>query len=177
MVSWYLPVPVMVATPSVTAVSPTSDSTPEVTGVADAGATVYVYMDGSTTPLGSVTASNTGTYSFSPPSNISAGTHTFRARAVVAGVKTGSSGYSNEQIVLVDITEPIFASSIRSLPANQTTGLDSLTFRWTFSEAVSGLDASDIAVSGSTASVTRIAMVSGSTGDYDITISGGDLAG
>ena len=176
-VSWFLPVPVMVATPSVVAATPTNDLTPEITGVADAGATVYIYMDGSTTPLGTATAGNTGAYSFSPPANISAGTHTFRARATVVGVKTGSSGYSNEQIVVIDTTAPTFTSNNRSYPTTQTTGLDSLTFRWTFSEALSGLDASDIAVSGSTATVTRVAMVSGSTGDYDITISGGDLAG
>lgn len=86
-VSWFLPVPVLVATPSVVAVSPTNDLTPEITGVADAGATVYLYLDGNATPIGSVVAANTGAYSFSPPSNITAGTHTFRARATVVGVK------------------------------------------------------------------------------------------
>ncbi|MTA69734.1 MAG: hypothetical protein F2956_07535, partial [Actinobacteria bacterium] len=176
-VSWFLPVPVMVATPSVTAVSPTNDLTPELTGVADAGATVYVYMDGSSTPLGSVTAAGNGTYSFSPPSNIAAGAHTFRARATVSGVKTGSSGFSYETNVVIDTTAPTFSSNNRSFPTSQTTGLDTLTFRLSFSEALSGLDASDLVATGTTAIVSRVAMVSGSTGDYDITVSGGDLAG
>jgi fibronectin type 3 domain-containing protein len=176
-VSWFLPVPVLVATPSVVAVSPTNDLTPEITGVADAGATVYLYLDGSATPLGSVTAANTGAYSFSPPSNITAGTHTFRARATVVGVKTGSSGFSNEQIVLIDTTAPTFTSNNRSYPTTQTTGLDVITFRWTFSEALSGLDTSDIAVSGSTATASSVSMVSGLTGVYDVTVSGGNLAG
>ncbi|MSX76853.1 MAG: hypothetical protein F2738_02310, partial [Actinobacteria bacterium] len=176
-VSWILPVPVLVATPSVTVVSPTNDLTPEITGVADAGATVYVYMDGSSTALGSVTAAGNGTYSFSPPSNLVAGVHTFRARAIVSGVKTGSSGYSYEASVLIDTTAPTFSSNNRSVPTTQITGLDTLTFRLSFSEALSGLDASDFAVSGTTATVSRVAMASGSTGDYDITVSGGDLAG
>ncbi|MCX6527493.1 MAG: Ig-like domain-containing protein, partial [Actinobacteria bacterium] len=176
-VSWFLPVPVLVATPSVVAVSPTNDLTPEITGVSDAGATVYLYLDGSTTPLGSVVAASTGTYAFSPPSNISAGSHTFRARATVVGTKTGSSGFSNEQIVLIDTTAPTFTSNNRSYPTTQTTGLDVITFRWTFSEAVSGLDTSDIAVSGSTATASSVSLVSGFTGVYDITVSGGDLPG
>jgi fibronectin type 3 domain-containing protein len=176
-VSWFLPVPEFVMTPSVIAVTPTNDLTPEITGVTNANATVYLYMDGSATPLGSVTASNTGEYSFSPPSNISAGTHTFRARAIVSGLKTGSSGFSNEQIVLIDTTAPTFTSNNRSYPTTQTTGLDVITFRWTFSEALSGLDTSDIAVSGSTATASSVSMVSGLTGVYDITVSGGNLAG
>jgi hypothetical protein len=92
-------------------------------------------------------------------------------------VKTGSSGYSYEASVVIDTTAPTYLSNNRSLPTTQTTGLDVLTFRLSFSEALSGLDASDFAVTGTTATVSRIAMVSGSTGDYDITVSGGDLAG
>jgi large repetitive protein len=175
-VSWILPVPVMVATPSIVSDSPTSDLTPEITGVADAGATVYIYVDGSSTPLGSATADSQGAYSFTPPNNLTAGEHSFRARATVAGVKTGSSGFSYEIPVVIDTTAPTFTSVLRQVPSSQTTGLDALTFRLSFSEVVSGLDNTDFVITGSTATVTRIAMVSGTIGAYDVTVSGGNLA-
>ena len=47
----------------------------------------------------------------------------------------------------------------------------------TFSEAVSNVDAADFVVSGTTATVTAVAAVSGVTGAYDVTASGGNLAG
>jgi hypothetical protein len=175
-ISWMLPVPVLVATPTVVVATPTNDLTPQVTGAADAGATVYVYLDGSSTPLGSTVATSEGAYAFSPPSNISAGTHTFRARAVVTGVKTGTSGFSNSASVDIDTTAPSLSSISRFAPSSETTGLDALTFRLIFTEAVSGLLADDFAISGSTATVSRIAMLSGSTGTYDVTVSGGNLS-
>jgi hypothetical protein len=148
-ISWMLPVPVLVATPTVVVATPTNDLTPEVTGAADAGATVYVYLDGSSTPLGSTVASNVGAYAFTPPANIAAGTHTFRARAVVTGVKTGTSGFSNSASVDIDTTAPSLTSISRFAPSSATTGLDSLTFRLVFTEAVSGLATNDFAISGS----------------------------
>ncbi|CAB4640828.1 unannotated protein [freshwater metagenome] len=175
-VSWILPIPIMVVTPSITGVTPTSDLTPLITGAADAGATVLIFMDGSSTPLGSTVADSFGAYSFSPSSNLTPGLRTFRARATVSGVKTGSSGVSSELTINIDTTAPTFTSVLRQAPSSQTTGLDALTFRLTFSEPVSGLDSSDFVVTGSTATVSRIAMVSGTLGSYDATVSGGDLA-
>ena len=46
----------------------------------------------------------------------------------------------------------------------------------TFSEAVSNVNAADFVVSGTTATVTAVAAVSGVTGAYDVTTSGGNLA-
>jgi hypothetical protein len=175
-VSWILPIPIMVVTPSITGVTPTSDLTPLITGAADAGATVLIFMDGSSTPLGSTVADNFGAYSFSPSSDLTPGLRTFRARATVSGAKTGSSGVSSELTIMIDTTAPTFTSVLRQAPSSQTTGLDALSFRLTFSEPVSGLDSSDFVVSGSTATVSRIAMVSGTLGSYDVTVSGGDLA-
>jgi len=175
-VSWILPIPIMVVTPSISGVSPTSDLTPLITGAADAGATVFIYMDGSTTPLGSTVADSSGAYAFSPSSNLTTGIRTFRARATVSGVKTGSSGVSSELPITIDTTAPTFTSVLRHAPSSQTTGLDALTFRLTFSEPISGLDSTDFEVTGSTATVSRIAMVSGTLGSYDATVSGGNLA-
>ena len=65
---------------------------------------------------------------------------------------------------------------MRQTPTSSPTNADSLTWRVTFSEAVSNVDAADFAVSGTTATVTAVAAVSGVTGGYDVTASGGNLA-
>ena len=77
----------------------------------------------------------------------------------------------------VDNTAPRVASIVRETPTSSPTNADSLTWRVTFSEAVSNVDAADFAVSGTTATVTAVAAVSGVTGAYDVTASGGNLAG
>ena len=76
-----------------------------------------------------------------------------------------------------DTTAPRVASIARQNPTSSPTNADSLTWRVTFSEAVSNVDAADFVVSGTTATVTAVAAVSGVTGAYDVTASGGNLAG
>ena len=76
-----------------------------------------------------------------------------------------------------DTTAPTVASIARQNPTSSPTNADSLTWRVTFSEAVSNVGAADFAVSGTTATVTAVATVSGLTGAYDVTTSGGNLAG
>ena len=75
-----------------------------------------------------------------------------------------------------DTTAPTVTSIVRQTPASSPTNANSLTWRVTFSEAVSNVDAMDFAVSGTTATLT-VAAVSGVTGAYDVTASGGNLAG
>ena len=75
-----------------------------------------------------------------------------------------------------DTTAPRVTSIVRQTPASSPTNANSLTWRVTFSEAVSNVDATDFAVSGTTATLT-VAAVSGVTGAYDVTASGGNLAG
>ena len=75
-----------------------------------------------------------------------------------------------------DTTAPTVISIVRQTPASSPTNANSLTWRVTFSEAVSNVDATDFAVSGTTATLT-VAAVSGVTGAYDVTASGGNLAG
>ncbi|MFT5128990.1 MAG: hypothetical protein ACI8W8_002610, partial [Rhodothermales bacterium] len=76
---------------------------------------------------------------------------------------------TTDETYTVDNIAPTLTSFTR-LDANPTSA-DSLTFRATFDETVTGLDAADFAANGSSAAVTGI------TGSYDISISGGDLAG
>ncbi|MBK7656930.1 MAG: hypothetical protein IPJ18_19815 [Betaproteobacteria bacterium] len=70
---------------------------------------------------------------------------------------------------------PIVTSIDHQTPTSSPTNADSLTFRVTFSKAVSGVDTADFTVSGTTATVASVTQV-GSTNDYDVLLSGGDLA-
>ena len=79
-------------------------------------------------------------------------------------------------VSLPDTTAPRVASIVREAPTSSPTNADSLTWRVTFSEAVSNVDAADFVVSGTTATVTAVAAVSGVTAAYDVTASGGNLA-
>ncbi len=70
---------------------------------------------------------------------------------------------------------PTFLSFTRHDPADSPTNADQLVFRAKFSENVHNVHPADLIISGTTATVSAIAMVSSS--EYEITISGGDLPG
>ncbi len=74
-----------------------------------------------------------------------------------------------------DTTAPRVDSIARRTPSTSSTAADSLTWRVTFNEAVQNVDANDFDIDGTTATL-GVAQVSG-TNSYDITASGGDLAG
>jgi len=86
-----------------------------------------------------------------------------------------NGGYSSGQTYIIDHTAPLVNSINRQSPITQNTSATSVTYRVTFSEMVTGVDASDFTatvvsgtVSGTVASVTAV----GTTGDtYDVTIS------
>ena len=94
-----------------------------------------------------------------------------------AGVTVDSVVVTVDDDETADTTAPRVASIVRQTPTSSPTNADSLTWRVTFSEAVSNVDAADFVVSGTTATVTAVAAVSGVTGAYDVTASGGNLAG
>ena len=66
-------------------------------------------------------------------------------------------------------------SIVRQTPSSSPTNADSLTWRITFDENVNNVDASDFTVSGTSATLT-VSEITAST-VYDVTASGGDLAG
>jgi hypothetical protein len=75
-----------------------------------------------------------------------------------------------------DRTAPTLTSFTRQTPATSPTNANTLIFRAMFDEDVTSVDAADFAVNGTTtATVINIAQVTAST--YDVTVSGGDLAG
>ena len=96
---------------------------------------------------------------------------------VAAGVATDAAGNANtaanQASSTYDTTAPTVTSIVRQDPSNTPTHEDHLTWRVTFSEAVSNVDAADFSMTGTTATVT----VTGSGTTYDVTASGGDLAG
>lgn len=82
--------------------SSTSDRTPTVSGTAEPGSTVTVVVDG--TPVGTTTASGTGTWSIDVPAELADGPHTAQATATDAAgnvsVPSNTNGYT------VDATAP-----------------------------------------------------------------------
>ena len=122
--------------------------------------------------------------------SFSAATRAFSGTPTAADVETvsvkvtasdGNSGSVSDTFDIVvglplDTTAPRVASIVRETPTSSPTNADSLTWRVTFSEAVLNVDAADFVVSGTTATVTAVAAVSGVTGAYDVTARGGDLA-
>ena len=74
-----------------------------------------------------------------------------------------------------DDIAPTVTSIVRQDPTTSPTDADELTWRVTFDEDVVNVDAADFAVVGTTATITNVVAVTGETGVYDITASGGDL--
>jgi hypothetical protein len=108
---------------------------------------------------------------------------TFKPTADVAGNSAGSiriqtedtNGGSDDETLQFNILNAPEVSSINRLtPSSQYTNVDSLIFRVTFSESVSGITSDDFSVNGSSASVSDVSAASGTT--TDITVSGGNLA-
>ncbi len=100
--------------------------------------------------------------------------------SAVADINDGNNGpleatHTSDQTYTVDQTGPTVTSITRRTPGTGVTNADTLVFRVTFSEAVSNLDVADFAVTGTTGTVTGVVSAGGNA--YDVTVSGGDLAG
>ena len=82
---------------------------------------------------------------------------------------------TNDDTFVVDNTAPRVTSITRQTPSSSPTDADSLTWRVLFNEAVQNVNAGDFQVSGTNATLA-VAQV-GATNAYDVTASGGNLAG
>ena len=87
------------------------------------------------------------------------------------GIDNNCDGEIDE--VFADITAPTALSLVRTTPTALVTNADVLTWTLTFDEAVQNVDAGDFNFSGTSATLA----VTGSGAVYDLTLSGGDLAG
>ncbi|WP_442506622.1 choice-of-anchor D domain-containing protein [Novipirellula sp. SH528] len=91
----------------------------------------------------------------------------------LAGNALPSTQPATDETYLVDNTNPVVTSFSRKTPETSPTNAATLVFLATFSEAVTGVDASDFAVTGTTATIS-VGEVTPST--YNVTVTGGDLA-
>jgi VCBS repeat-containing protein len=80
----------------------TNDTTPTLTGTAQAGSQIAIYLDGSATPLTTVTADGSGNWSYTPAA-LGEGLHTFEVTATLNGLTSGRSPAAS---VTVDLTAP-----------------------------------------------------------------------
>lgn len=80
-----------------------------------------------------------------------------------------------DETYLVDNLAPTIISFVRQTPSASTTSADTLVFRATFSETVTGVGTADFAVNGTSAAVVSgVVLISADV--YDATVSGGNLA-
>jgi hypothetical protein len=87
----------------------------------------------------------------------------------------GDGGSTSDTFLLTVKSQLIVTSFTRQSPSASLTNSDSLVFRATFSEATLNVDTEDFRVTASTGTVTQVALVT--PGVYDLTVSGGNLAG
>jgi|GEM_PF-146385 len=96
----------------------TDDTTPTLSGTADANSTVHIYIDDNPIEAGNVVADGSGNWSFTIPSDLLEGPHSFTVSAT-NGVGTG--GLSVPTTITVDLTAPVAPQIINArddVPAN-----------------------------------------------------------
>ena len=80
----------------------TNDTTPTLTGTAQAGSQIAIYLDGGVTPVSTVTADGSGNWSYTPAA-LGEGLHTFEVTATLNGQTSGRSPAAS---VTIDLTAP-----------------------------------------------------------------------
>ena len=117
-----------------------------------------------------------GELTYSPPAGqTGTGVATFEFRVKDASVWSSAEYTMTMDVVAADSVAPRVASIERRTPSSSPTNADSLTWRVTFNENVGNVDAADFAVAGTTASLAVVEATASTV--YDVTASGGDLAG
>lgn len=98
---------------------------------------------------------------------------TYNVTASVAGLPDVTFAHTNAAVP--DTTAPTLVSI--DFQQGNPTSADSLLFEIIFNEAVQNLDPADFAVAGSTATVAGITQSTSTPGQFNVSVSGGDLAG
>ncbi|MGN6511098.1 MAG: Ig-like domain-containing protein [Chitinophaga sp.] len=136
----------------------TSNMRPTISGTADAGSTVTVYLNG--IAADTVPVNGTGDWSFTPANDLAEGAY---AATATASTPLGTASVHSAAVnFTIDITPPAVTLTVSA--ADAATGEYTGTF--TFSEPVTGFTIGDITASGG--SVTAFATVS--TSVYTATI-------
>jgi hypothetical protein len=129
------------------------------------------------------TASESQTFTITPTSDVTAEANetvlVLMSNLVPVTVAGGDLDITDGATVTInnddEAVAPTVLSIVRSNPVSATTNADALTWRVTFDEAVQNVTTADFSLTGTTAGATFVSPVS--TSVYDITASGGDLAG
>ena len=117
-----------------------------------------------------------GELTYSPPAGeTGTGVATFEFRVRDASVYSAAAYTMTIDVVAAETVAPRVASIERRNPSSSPTNADSLTWRVTFNENVGNVDAADFAVAATTASLAVVQATASTV--YDVTASGGDLAG
>ena len=103
--------------PVLSVTTPTNDSTPEMGGTAEAGATVTIYTGG--TQLGQTTATGGGVISFEPTTVMSDGSYTLTATATDGAGNTSPA--SGAVSLVVDTVSPGVPTVVVSSPTSDNT--------------------------------------------------------
>lgn len=155
-------------------VTPANDSMPDVTFSTSESGNLAVGGSCGSADEGAVSGGN-HTITLTLPDNSSALTSGTYSNCTVT--VTDAAGNSSTALTLssfeVDTVLPLAQSFTRKTPVAENTSADSLTWLVTFSKDVTGVEASDFAISASTASLV-VSQLTAAT--YEVTVSGGDLA-
>lgn len=96
--------------------SSTNDTTPTISGTAEAGSTVKVYVNNALN--GDTLADGSGDWSYTPSSGLADGTYILKATATLGE----TSSYSSPVVITIDTAAP--AAPVITSPANNTGSLD-----------------------------------------------------
>jgi len=147
----------------------TNDTTLIFSGTATAGASVSLTRAG-VGVIGSTVATAGGNWSFDYTATpLPNGTHTFTATATSAG---SASPASTPFVVIIDTQTPTISSIRRQAPTTTATVANTLTYRVTFAEPVSGVDLTDFVLTASGATGTLSSITPVATAIYDIQVTG-----
>lgn len=151
----------------------TNNNTPVISGTAEANSVVTIFVDG--TSIGTTTATASGTFAFTPAAALADGARSVRATATDAFGNL--SVVSNTNTFTIDTSAPAVLS-IAATSANPTTTGSPVTYTVTFSEAVTGVDATDfvLTTTGGIAGAS-ITGVTGSGTTYTVTVNSGTGTG
>ena len=119
---------------------------------------------------------DSGKLVFTPAAGASgAGYATFMFRVSDGTAESAADYTMTIDVTAADAVGPRVASIVRHDPSDSPTNADTLTWRVTFSEDVANVDLTDFAVIGTTATLAVTEATASTV--YDVTASGGDLAG
>ncbi|MBD1909525.1 MULTISPECIES: Ig-like domain-containing protein [unclassified Leptolyngbya] len=110
------------ATPTLTGAALTNDTTPELSGTAEAGAVVGIFEGGLSedgTLLGTATADSTGHWSFSPTESLAAGPHTFIVLSRDSFINVSEPSSPLE--MMIDVAVPSVPTLTGAARTNDTT--------------------------------------------------------